>query len=409
MRMQLNRLMVISAALSLLSSSAFASGFMIPEQSVKAMGMSNAVSAIADDASANWFNPAGLAFQADNGGVSSVIVAPQNEYTDSGNTTYQAKKDLHVVPQAYVRLGGNSKMSYGLGINSPFGLSTDWTNSKAPFAAVQAGSAGVTFSEIQAIHVNPNLAYQLSDSLAVAAGVQYYNAFKVHLDNQTLKLGAAGSGLGVNLALMYRSDTLSAGLSYRSKVKIDLTGTAVGGPGMSLLGLNGIGANARTSVTFPDLVFASLSYRFGDQWLLAAQADWINWKTFDAIQIEYDPSALNAATGSSSTIPENWKATTAIRFGAEYALNSEQRLRMGYTFDPTPIDPEHLSPRLPGNDRQLVSLGYGMDISEHMTLDVAYNYVWLKDRTATTPTNSLYHGDYRSIVHLFGVGLTYWY
>ncbi|MDQ6988240.1 MAG: outer membrane protein transport protein, partial [Mariprofundaceae bacterium] len=39
-----------------------AGGFFIPEQAAKASGMANAFVAIADDASANWYNPAGLAF-----------------------------------------------------------------------------------------------------------------------------------------------------------------------------------------------------------------------------------------------------------------------------------------------------------------------------------------------------------
>ena len=398
---------IFCAATALLSSPAFASGYMIPEQGAKAMGMGNAYSAIADDASANWFNPAGLSFQENNVTGSAVLVYPLNDY-ETGGQTYSAVKGIHVVPQGYVRYAEeNSKFSYGLGINSPFGLSVDWTDSGAPFSELAAGGDSVTFSEIQAVHVNPNIAYQVSDNFSVAVGLSYYNAFKVHLNGQSLKIGGEGDGFGGNIAFLYKTSAWSIGGSYRSAVKIDITGTAVGGPGLALVGLEGIGANATTSVTFPDLHTLSVAYQATPSLLLSAQADRINWATFDEIVVNYDPSTLNIATGSSTTIPEGWKATIALRLGAEWVYNPSTRLRAGYTFDPTPTNAADFSPRLPGNDRQLITLGYGHDYSDSLTMDLAYAYVWLDDRTATTPTKTAYHGVYKSTVHLLAGGVTY--
>ena len=397
----------ILAASLLLSSSAFASGFMIPEQGAKAMGMGNAFSAIADDASANWFNPAGLSFQGNNVSASSTLVYPLNDY-ETGGQSYSAKKGVHVVPQAYIRYGSeNSKLSYGLGVNSPFGLAIDWTDSGAPFAQLSAGPDSVTFSEIQAVHVNPNIAYQVSDNFSVAVGASYYNAFKVHLDGQSLKIGGSGDGLGGNAAALYKTDSFSVGISYRTSVKVDISGTAVGGPGMALLGLEGIGANANTSVTFPDLATLAFTFKPTSNLSLSLQADRINWATFDEIVIEYDPSALNIATGTTSTIPEGWKATTALRLGADWSYGDSSHARLGYTKDPTPVNTTDFSPRLPGNDRQLISLGYGTGFSDNLTVDMAYAYVWLDDRTAASPTNANYHGTYQSVVHLIAVGATY--
>ncbi len=395
------------AALLLCSSQALASGYMIPEQGAKAMGMGNAFSAIADDASANWFNPAGLSFQENNASVSATLVYPLNDF-EAGGQTYSATKGVHVVPQAYARYGlENSKLSFGLGVNSPFGLSVDWTDSGAPFSQLAAGADSVTFSEIQAVHVNPNVAFQMNDNLSVAAGFSYYNAFKVHLDGQSLKIGGSGDGFGGNIAALYKADAFSVGLSYRSSVKVDISGTAVGGPGMAILGLEGIGANANTSVTFPDLITAAITFSPSRNWLVSVQADRINWEKFNEIVIDYDPSTLNIATGTTSTIPENWKATTAIRLGVEYAYNQNTKVRVGYTNDPTPVNATDFSPRLPGNDRQLVSLGYGKDFSDNLTMDLAYAYVWLADRTAAAPTNAAYHGVYKSVVHLIAGGVTY--
>ncbi len=407
---------ILCAATALLSSQAFASGFMIPEQGARAMGMSNAYAAIADTPSANWFNPAGLSNQ-DNGiSVSGDLVYPLNEYK-AGGQTYSAKKGVHVVPQAYIRYGSDdSKISYGLGINSPFGLSVDWTGSGAPFTGLAAGGKGVTFSEIQAVHINPNIAYQINDEFSVAVGIQYYNAFKVHLNNDVINIGGSGDGFGGNFAAMYKSDKWTVGASYRSKVKVDITGTAVGQVGAATVGggLQGIGANANTSVTFPDIHTLSIAFHSESGLLLSMQVDRVNWKTFDKIQVNYDASALNALTanaddptGRTSTIPENWKATVALRVGAEKVLESGSRVRAGYTYDPTPTNAEDFSPRLPGNDRQILSVGYGHDFSDDLTMDLAYMYVILDDRIAVAPTNANYLGTYTGVVHLFTGGVTY--
>jgi len=405
--MKLNRLLITGMTSMFLASPVFASGYMIPEQGVRAMGMGNAFSAIADDASANWFNPAGLSFQDNNASLSSTLVYPLNDFESAGKT-YSAKKGLHVVPQAYVRYGSEeSKFSYGFGMNSPFGLSTDWTDSGAPFAQVSAGADSVTFSEIQAIHLNPNIAYRVNDNFSVAGGLSYYNAFKVHLDGQSLKIGGSGDGFGGNVAALYKTDVFSVGLSYRSSVKVDITGTAVGGPALALLGLEGIGANTKTSVTFPDLFTAAITYHVNNDVSVSLQFDRINWKTFDQIVLQYDPSTLNIATGSSSTIPEGWKATTAVRLGAEWSYDEVSRARVGYTYDPTPTNSADFSPRLPGNDRQLITFGYGSEFADNLSFDLAYAYVWLTDRTAAAPTKAAYHGVYKSTVHLLAGGVSY--
>jgi len=416
--MKFKRILVISAASLLLSSQAFASGFMIPEQGAKAMGMGNAFGAIADDASANWFNPAGLSFQENNAAVSSTLVYPLNDF-ETGGQSYSAKKGLHVIPQAYMRYGdGNSDVSYGLGINSPFGLSVDWTGSGAPFTQISAGKKAVTFSEIQAVHVNPNIAYRVNENLSIAAGIAYYNAFKVHLDSSVINIGGSGDGFGGNFAFMYKTSDWSVGGSYRTKVKINITGTAVGQVGAATVanGLQGVGANATTSVTFPDIHSLSFAYRGMPNVMLSAQLDRVNWATFDQIVVNYAASHLNDLTKSAdsplgrvSTIPEGWKATVAVRLGAEWAYDEHSRARVGYTYDPTPTNPTDFSPRLPGNDRQLVTLGYGLDFSNELTMDLAYAYVWLDDRTATAPTDPAYHGVFKSTVHLLSGGVTYKY
>ncbi len=394
-------------ALLALPGMAQAGGFFIPEQGVRATGMANAFSAIADDASANWYNPAALAFQANNLSANLELLAPVNQFA-TGGVTYTAKRKLFVAPQLYAswKPKAGLPLTIGLGVNAPFGLSTDWTDSGAPFSRVTAGANSVTFSQIEAIHTNLNASWRINDHLSLAAGGSWYRATKVHLDNALLQVKGDGDGFGGNLALFYRNDALSLGVSYRSRVKIDITGLAVG---LSPLPARyvGMSGGAKTSITLPDLLMIGAAWRPNEAWTLSAQADWTNWKTFDRIVLNFDPSALNIVTGAQKIVPENWKAVVTWRLGAEWRFMPGKRLRFGYVNDPTPTNNADLSPRLPGNDRQLVTLGYGMDLGKAMTLDFAYAYVWLKTRQLTTANTGLYNGTYKSWVHILSAGVNW--
>lgn len=394
-----------------LMSQAYAGGFLIPEQGAKAAGMANAFAGLADDPSALWFNPAGVAFQGNSAiMVNADAIAPTHEFTSSG-MTYDSRNQVFLVPNAYVVYRNDGwPVILGLAINAPFGLSTDWTISGAPFSLVPAGAEGVTFSALEAVHINPNIVYPINDHWAIAAGVAYYNAYNVNLDNQVLLLEGDGDGWGANAALYYHRDDFNFGVSYRSRVKIDIEGTAYGGPALSGVGLAGVSSGATTSITFPDLVAVGASQRWGS-WLVSGEVDWVKWSEFDSIDIAFAPSLLNVATGSSTSVPENWDNTVAFRLGVQWDYLPNMRARAGYAYDPTPINELDFSPRLPGNDRQLFTIGHGMDLLDgKATVDMAYVFVLLDDRTQTASAGGgrvLYNGLYEAHTHLFSAAFTY--
>jgi len=388
--------------------SAQAGGFFIGEQGARAEGMGGAFTGVADDPSALWFNPAGIAFQEGISGTAGLdVILPNNRYTAAG-TTYQAKKSTFVTPQGYLVYNTSAlPVALGLAINTPFGLSTDWRNSGAPFTATANPalfSATVTYSQIEMLNFNPSVAFKLNDKLSVAAGLSYYYVNKVNLNNQILLLNGDGDGFGGNVAILYKDGPVGFGVSYRSRVKANISGRATGTGPLAAAG----STTASTSVTFPDMVNVGFSYQMSDSLLLSADVDWVNWKTFKSIDVVFTPSALTVALGSTtSSIPENWKATTAFRVGLEWAYASNMRARFGYVFDPTPIKDVDFSPRLPGNDRQLFNIGYGYDFNDKTTLDLAYSYVLLSNRTQTASAAPFYNGTYKSDVHIIAASLTH--
>ncbi|MBN4073584.1 outer membrane protein transport protein, partial [Mariprofundus ferrooxydans] len=134
---------------------ALANGFQLPDQSVRAVGMADAFTAVADDASAVWYNPAGIAFQQQSQislGMVNIYIPSVDFTSNSSNpflplaTTAQNKRQNAIVPHVYMSyVDPTSDVSFALGINSPFGLETDWTGTALADAS--------TFSRIQMINI----------------------------------------------------------------------------------------------------------------------------------------------------------------------------------------------------------------------------------------------------------------
>ncbi len=403
----------------LFSSTAFASGFAVKDQGTKAMSLANAFTGVADDTTAAWYNPAALVFQ---DGVSITaggqVAIPTVDYTAATGTGYSMDKKSHVIPFGYVGYNmEDAPIAFGLVVNAPFGLSTDWTNSGAPFTSAQTpvnptgASGSLTFSEIRMINVNPTIAYKINDNLSIAAGVMYFNVSNVAFDSTAVTQHGNGNGWGGNAAIFYKSDSFNAGLTYRSRVKIDVTGRAIGGKALGFAGLTGASSAVKTSVTTPDMVSGGISFHPIENVLVSAQVDWVNWKTFDQLKFDYGTSALNAITGSTKTVRENWKATTSFSLGTEWSFQKDMHLRAGYGFNPSPIDDTNFSPRIAGNDRNFFTIGYGQDFSAG-TLNLTYGYILVKDRnqtaSATTPppAGTQRNGTYKANIHVFSADYT---
>ena len=136
----------IAGLLALGSGSAFASSFALIEQSVSSMGTAYAKgSAGLDDASTIYFNPAGMARLHGShlsGGLhiinSNTDFKGSAEYREDipfgiGGSSIDGKKkdDLDLtaaVPSGYLSHQYSDKVWFGLGINVPFGLETDYSD-----------------------------------------------------------------------------------------------------------------------------------------------------------------------------------------------------------------------------------------------------------------------------------------
>lgn len=426
----MKRVMILVAMLFVWLQAAQAGGYMVGEMATRSTGMGSAFTAVADDPSAAWHNPAGVAYS--NGmqvmaGGAGIFVPSADFTTNTANTTKHpastsASSQSFLVPHTYFTyMDQDSGLGASLSINAPFGLETDWPTT-GPFANKN------TFSSIQMVNINPSVVFMLSDNFAIAAGVNYAYVNNVDLDNTIQLLNGDGDGWGGNASIFYKGDGFNFGVTYRSRIKVDVDGSATAVPGGTLAGapFNGTSSTAKTKLTLPDMVNVGFAWVPNEDWTVSVDVDWVNWKTYDAINITYDSaayrasvSALQGALGAPVTgmtnLPQNWNATVAIRAGAEWKYNSQMRARVGYVFDPTPIEDVDFSPSVPGNDRHIMSIGYSYDFNPNTTIDLAYAFVYFVDRDQTASPvgpaaaapNTVKNGRYESIVHIASASLSY--
>src|SRR5687768_14109484 len=107
---------------------ASATGFRLPDQDAFATARGEAFAATADNASAIYYNPAGITqLEGANirGGVYGLSL--DLSYESPGGREFSSEKDLHAVPQFFFTYTPtNFPISFGLGTYAPYGLSSSW-------------------------------------------------------------------------------------------------------------------------------------------------------------------------------------------------------------------------------------------------------------------------------------------
>lgn len=380
---------------SVLSLSAMASGFRLPEISIAGTSLSGAVVANPDLAGALPYNPATMAVQ--KGGLllaGVVIVHPDISVNpEFGTASDSQAEDSLGVPNLFVTKPINLDWSWGIGINAPFGLETKWPDETFAAFAGAADPFEPEHSKLEMLNLNPNLAYRLNAQTSIALGLNNYRVLDLVFNTQAIRISGDGQDYGWNIGLLHTQTDWSLGLSYRSSVKVTIEGevdaTAVGSTK----------SDAKAKIEFPSLLQIGARYKVDDKLAIEFDVEKTGWSSFDTVEIHHSsPGIPNPINGDN-----NWDDALAYRLGATYELSPANQLRAGYAYDETPSNDTYFSARVPGNDRQTLSVGLAHKRAD-WTVELAYLHVKAGDRkvNASTP----FDGNYKLSAHLFGLGIS---
>lgn len=417
----------------LMTAPAFGAGFAIFEHGTRAMGMAGAFTAQADDPSAMFHNAAGLAFldrdKRDFLVGATYIRTTQGDFDGAnpfpgvGNEE-EIKALSEFPPHAYWVEPLGENWTFGLGVNSPFGLVVDWENE-----ATFSGRFLSAKAEVIALDINPTLAVKLSDRFSFGFGaIVRYSAVELNqfipaqnpFTQTVSNVGfldlesdlADGDGVGYNFGLLYKGDRfLSWGFSYRSEIEVDfdgdgeLTQIPTGFPQ-----LDGAVAAAlpfgqpipvATSIEFPEMASLGFGFQFSRKVFVETDINWTGWSSFDTLVIDFVDDNLPDAER-----PQRWDDVFNYRIGVSIDTAGGNQWRFGALYDETPQPEEAVSPILPDNDRTGLSIGYGIN-GPKLTWDFALLYLHIDERTRAKsfPEESDFFGTYDVEAFLLGFSL----
>lgn len=389
---------------------ALAGGFAIGTQSGSGTGNAFAGGAAAtEDASVVWYNPAAMTALPSGKHASTAlhVVKPSFRFRDSGSALSPGTGeggdggDWAYIPNASFAMDLGRGWHAGISVNAPFGLATH-------YEAGWRGQLTALKSEIKSLNINPAIAYKLTDTLSIGAGVSVQklqaklSSFSgaSALGNVTLK--ADDIGYGFNAGVLFQP-TLSTrlGVSYRSKIKYDLDGDAsFSGPaGASFNG--GISAN----LSVPETLSFSAFHALNKNWELMADITRTGWDRVQQLVVVRTTSSAGGAAGSTfTTLPFEWKDTWRYGVGANYKVSDALKLRFGLAYDETPTNDRHRTARLPDQDRTWVAAGFQYRLSRSGVLEVGYAHEFLRDASVdnTTPAGRLV-GRFENKADIFSV------
>jgi long-chain fatty acid transport protein len=396
-------------------------------QGAKATGMGLAFTAVADDPSAIFYNPAGLGWQKHFAAqVSPTLLTKvegefegQNPFPGAG-TREEAHKTTFLIPSVYAVVPLTTTVNLGLGVFAQYGLGNRWDDAEQFSGRFISQNAFISSSDI-----NPVLSFQVTSTFALAVGADYriskvtleQNSGRINpftqsfVDVAHVKLDSElvdNSGWGWNAGVLWKPvPLLSLGASYRSAIDVDYEGEAkftqrpTGNPAFDAAVAAGLPQgkqDVETTIEFPASANFGLAVNLPADLTVALEADWTEWSAFSSLVVDFE----NAAIPDLVRITD-WEDSWAYRIGIQKQWRSFA-VRAGYYRDKTPQPVRDIGPILADADRNAYTLGIGYG-TERWGVDVSDLYIKFDDRSTTSENNDRFFGRYEEAANVFAVSL----
>ena len=271
----------------------------------RAIGIGGGYTAIADDPTAVWHNPAGTAMYGDNVGyIGGELVILNRSYTPDaqsplGQAGITKKITENTGPTFIPVIGASTRFGFGKSAPTRFAFSIlayDAYGGSISYNAADISKTdpstgmlkvqGISSTQITDFEITPTLAYQVSDAFAIGAGLRVgINNFSVNDTESAFATTLSGSGVGLGgiLGVMLRPHKLvQIGAVYRTPLSASISGSgplSVGGgmPSTKDFGLN---------ITWPQSAGLGVTIYPHRRILATVQADWTAWSSIQKLALD---------------------------------------------------------------------------------------------------------------------------
>ena len=441
--LQLSLLLVTLCLLT--PSKASADGFRNPFHDAAAIGQGNAFAAQADNASAVFYNPAGMTQLSGvqlAGGAQFVSLNTRFASPTGASVRNEHPFPIGLPPPGQIFLTAKMKdlglsalgdLSAGMGVQNLYGFASKYPQD-GPFATA------VTFAQLPLMAIKPTLAYKLTDSFSVGLGADILTFAGFLGEGQVerrfeaapgsgfparaaLELNGKGTTAGLNASFLYtpwRTPEGHARLSFaglwRSQAVLPLNG--------AFRANNTLVANSSTVIRLPEVWTGGVAFwpirNHERTWKLEVDVDYVRWQSIRSADVQL-------SNGATLPSPQQWKNAITVNVGTEYkwlGLTEAQAwdiaLRTGYIRSHTPVSDLNFDPAFADNDAHVISAGMGFSChaggkffgliscantqkgflaKSSMGMDLAYQAFLFDPRTVTGSPNPTVNGTYRTTNH----------
>ncbi|MGB8656726.1 MAG: outer membrane protein transport protein [Candidatus Zixiibacteriota bacterium] len=440
-------------------------GFALPGVGSKAMSMGGAFRAMADDWSAAFWNPAGLAYLPNSEFSTDLYVlnlrpeyTPEMKLGESGNSysigypegTHYPEDRAFFLPSfsgfyKFTQLAG---FTGGVAFYVPYKLEDKWDLYKPP-SGFDESVPYPKFdyqTDILIWDLHPTVAKTFMEGkLSLGLGVNIdrakFNLRRPVLVSTTLerpydffpvdeRMQTDGWGIGFNAGVLYKaSPKLQFGFSYQSPIDIDLSGSMdlemylpyIYTSESQLQGGTKVYRDGDFKATLPlaGEVGVGAMFKPTEKLTLTCDVSLDNWSRLDHIDIK----DMTLATGGQDTIyvgvretelPFSWDDIVKVSLGGEYLLKDNLFVRGGYFFEQNPIPNSTFTLLIPEvGDQHSFNLGLSYKTGS-FELGYDYQLVAYKKRNVTTIEDvngdgrfDNMVGTYKMLSHFSGFSFTY--
>lgn len=399
-----------------------ASSLSLFEIGTRAACMSGAYVGLADNSSAIYYNPAGIAFQQGIGFCVNVIYSKFKVTAESkeeqGAGLYDSVNE-RLLGSFFVSWNLSERFSVGLGGFSPYTMDTHWPIN-------WPGEKINSITKISTFYLRPAVAWKLTEALAIGAGLDIvwashrWESEMYYLHNI---INSNGTGVGFSGGILLKlNDHFQLGGRYQHRVKVNQEGTykAQSSPsGTASTNLNTeliahnssaavVGASASgfilqpqntmdvqefyditSTQTLPSEAVIGLMWSPLKKLKVLADAQWTEWSTFDSAEFV----SKNPEDDAIHRIEFSWRDTWSYKLGIEYFIKDILSVRTGFAHHQTPSPDKTLSPIFPVLAHNVISFGVGYNgpvrsitdqsLLGKLTFDVFIQYMMSESATSS--------------------------
>ncbi len=393
--------------LSLFLNTANASGFQLFGENASELGNAYAgSSAIALDASTNYFNPAGLVVFNTRQVTYSTIVrfssvkfngqslwqfapnpsAPGASFLQGGNVT---SNQTNVIPAFNEAIPLTDRFALGLSVVLPYQFSTDFA-SNSPLQYVN------THSSILVVDITPGFAVAITPQWSIGAGVDVDYA---DLDtdymygtpapmfglsnpasmNSKSDNSADGWGVTGHAGIIYQlSPDTRFGLSYHGPVTFNLSGDSkFSGPlAGQFANANFVSSSLRSKFKLPDYIEFSVYQRIRKKLELLGSIDYVRWSLLNNLTLRnVQLVSQTMPVTTNLNMPLHLHNAFRAAVGANYFILPNLKILTGVAYDEGAMG-RNSAINFPDNNNIAVATGISYKLNKYFSFDVGYSHIF---------------------------------